>query len=117
MIELIVISTLILWLAFISVTKVVDEKDEHWTDLRTFEKIYVGAFVIIDVLHNFLIAPFIFLEPASMQRKTLTARLKDILSRQDNEFMDQYWRKPIALFMCKYMIEPWDAGHCGLKDK
>ena len=110
----ILLATLVLWIGFIAITKIVDEKDEEWSDLDLFEKVAVTVFIVGDVVYNFTYGTVVFLEFGSLKRKTLTARLKEIVTRQDNEFLDQYWRKPIAMFMCKYMIEPWDFGHCAL---
>ncbi len=103
-------ATLILWLFFISVTRIT-EKGDTWETLSLFEKIYVGSFLVADVLYNFTFGAILFLEPASMDRKTLTARLKHILHSVGYKGT---WRHKLASFMCKYMIEPWDFNHCGL---
>lgn len=44
-----------------------------------------------------------------IKRKTFTSRLKHYLRAQPES-----WRGKLALFMCKYMVEPWDFNHCGL---
>jgi len=109
------IATVVLWIAFIAITKIVDDKDHSWNDLDLVEKMAVFVFIVMDVLYNFTYGTLLFMEWPSLNRKTLTARLKDILSRDDTEFLDEFYRKPLAKFMCKYMIEPWDFGHCALE--
>jgi hypothetical protein len=37
---------------------------------------------------------------------TFTARLQRTVYRND-------WRGFVARFICRYMVEPWDADHCG----
>jgi len=110
-----VLYTLLLWVAFIVITKVVDDNDHKWSDLTSTEKGFVVIFIVGDVAYNFTYGTILFVEQPSWKRKTLTARLKNILARSDAEFLDEYWRKPLASFMCKYMIEPWDFGHCAFR--
>lgn len=114
MMTFIICSTLILWISFIALTKIVDMAKDEWETINWLKKLAVIAFVIIDVLHNYTAGAIIFMELASNDRKTLTARMREVLKRDNTEFLDQCWRKPIATFICKYMVEPWDFGHCGL---
>jgi len=112
---MILLSTIALWLAFITTAKIADDANSR-EDLNTFQCICVVLFLIVDVLYNYTYGAVLYLEFASNKRKTLTARMKHLLHKTDDtEFMDKYYRKPLARFMCKYMVEPWDYNHCGLQ--
>jgi len=112
MIYFIIISTLILWLSFIAVTKIVDDASSR-DDLNIFQKAAVFVFIVfIDVPHNYTVSSIIFWELADNDRKTLTARLKHIL--RSGLYEEDEWRFKLALFMCKYMISPWHFNHCGM---
>jgi len=104
------ISLVILWLFFIATMAVVD--DAEWENLNLVQKIFVALFVIYDVLWNFTGGSIMFLEFADMDRKTLTERLKHIL--HSGEYEETEWRFKLAIFMCRYLIEPHDFGHCRL---
>lgn len=111
MLEYILITTLLLWLAYIATMKMIGDIRDIKA-LPMYKRIGVYSFLVVDVLHNFLVAPFIFIESAEISRATLSERLRWILYRKSTGDLDKYWRKPIARFMCKYMVEPWDFGHC-----
>ena len=118
MIYFTVVFTLILWVSFIALTRIVDTEKDKWETLNILQKVAVAAFVIVDVVHNYTAGTILYLEMAHPDRKTLTARMKELIhKRSDKKKIDKYWRKPLALFMCKYMVEPWDFNHCGLEDK
>lgn len=110
MVSLILVSTFILWLFFIALTAIVDDKTKQLSDLSLIKRILVIAFVVFDVIYNFTIGTLIFLELPSLKRKTLTLRLRYILFTK----AEWEWRFKLAYFMCKYMIEPFDWGHCRL---
>ena len=106
-------ATLWLWLAFIVLANNIDNSKSTEDQNKILKFLGVG-FVIGDVCFNYTYGAALFLEWADNDRKTLTARLKEILTRDDSSVFDKYWRKPVARFMCLYMIEPWDTGHCKL---
>jgi len=106
----ILIATLALWVSFIVLMKIVDDTKRE--DLNWFQKIAVILFVVFDVVYNYTYGAILFWEFADNDHKTLTSRLKHILL---SGFYDEdEWRFKLALFMCKYMISPWDPGHCGM---
>jgi len=102
--------TLILWLFFIAAATL---RDKYGGDDK-FVRALIVLFVLGDAAYNITYGSILFAEMPHPKRLLLTARLKDILRREPSK-IDQFWRYPIALFMCKYMIEPWDVGHCGLR--
>ena len=102
------ITTLILWVFFIATAKV-SKGAEQLSDLNVFKQLFVITFVTFDVLYNIVYGSILFLQLPSLRRgeKTLTARLKKNIKNEGNS-----WRGKLSIFMCKYMIEPWDVGHC-----
>ena len=106
---MIIIGVVVLWLSFIAVTRIVNNTDR--SKLNPFQKLAVILFVALDVFDNYTIFTVIFWELPSNDRKTVTARLKHILHTEDYR---NTWRFKLAVFMCKYMIEPFDWGHCAL---
>ena len=101
-------ATIALWIFFIATAKVAQKANSR-EDLSPFQYLFVVCFLIADVIYNYTYGAVLFLEFASNDRKTLTARLKHYLRTEPES-----WRGKLSLFMCKYMIEPWDAGHCSL---
>ena len=108
MITSLIIATIVLWLFFIAMMTIIGDA-KHIQELSIPKRIFVVAFVIVDVVYNYTYGAALFLEFATKDRKTLTNRLKGYLREQPES-----WRGKLAQFMCKYMIEPWDPGHCSL---
>jgi len=104
------LSTLGLWLFFIAAATL---RDKYGGDNK-FIKAFIVAFVFCDGIYNILYGTILFAEIPHPKRLLLTARLKDILRRKKS-WIDKYWRYPLAGFFCKYLIEPWDFGHCSIK--
>lgn len=103
------IFSFILWLMFIPVANVY-EKAKHWTGLKKAVSYgYLWLFITIDIIYNYIYGSILFLEPASKERATLTARLKHYLTTEPDS-----WRGKLSYFICARLIEPWDQGHCAL---
>lgn len=104
--------TLILWLFFIVAATLKDKYESgnlpKWSRFIIYPIILL--FVIFDGAYNIIYGSILFLQWPHKDRLLLTARLKYILRCMPNS-----WRGRLALFFCKYLIEPWDVGHCGLK--
>lgn len=110
----IILASIALWVFFI-VAATLKEKilDKERHPILEAIALFVGFwFVVVDVIYNYTYGALLFMEMASGRRKTLTARLKHIL--HSGEYQSDSWRYRLAVFMCKYMIEPWDFGHCAL---
>ena len=105
-------ATFLLWVLFVITMKVVGDADE-WDELSLPQKIWVGFFAAVDVLHNFTAGSILFWEFADWERKTLTERMKHIL--HSGQYSENEWRFKLAVFICKYLAEPWDFGHCRLQ--
>ena len=90
--------TLILWLSWIALTKIVDDARSR-KDLNKFQMAAVFVFaVFIDVPHNYTAGTILFWEFADNDRKTLTLRLMHIL--HSGLYDEDAWRFKLALFMC-----------------
>ena len=105
------IATFVLWLLFIPAANLVNRhKQGKLNETETLlGKIYVGFFVVADILFNYSYGSIIFVSLPPKGCHTLTARLKYYLRNEPAS-----WRGEMSYFMCRYMIEPWDMGHCAL---
>jgi len=113
MIVFVITSTLLLWLGFIAVMGIVDDAKNR-EDLNIFQKICIVLFVLLlDVPHNYTAAVILFMGlPPGKGNHTLTERMRYYLH---TEIYYRTWRWYLSRFICKYMVEPWDAGHCRLE--
>lgn len=107
----ILIATVVLWLMFIPAANLVNRyKRKELSKVEAFfGKIYVAIFLIVDVFYNYTYAAVLFWDLADNDRKTFTARLKHYLQTDPIG-----WRGEMAYWFCKYLIEPWDFGHCDM---
>ncbi len=103
-------ATLVLWLLFIPAANIINRhREKQYRGARYYAAYaYLVFFLVADVLFNFSYGSLLFMQAPSLKRKTLTARLKHIIKHQTG------WRYRLALFICRYLIEPWDSGHCAL---
>lgn len=107
------IATLVLWLLYIPAATLVNKhKEDRFVGLLQFLVFFfVSIFYVLDVLFNYTYACILFMDKPRGDDWTLTARLKYYLHTPPWE---SGWRGRLASFMCRYMIEPWDFGHCSL---
>lgn len=109
------LATFALWIGFIifaTLKEKVLDKDYHIA-IKVPAYAFGIAFLVGDVGYNYTFGSVLFWELASRDRVTLTKRLRHIL--HSGLYLETSWRFKRAHFMCKYMIEPWDLGHCALK--
>lgn len=108
------IYTLLLWVAFIAVATIKNTLFDKTHPLIVRIPFYLigAAFWLFDAWFNKTYGSILFLELGEFEDLTLTSRLKHTL--HSGEYSAKEWRFKVALFMCKYMIEPWDFGHCSL---
>ncbi len=104
------LASILFWISFITIMKIVGDANEK-EDLNTIQLVSVVIFLVIDVFFNIFYGSIIFFQIFNKDQPTLTSRLKNILLSGD---FDETWRYSLALFMCKRMISPWDANHCGM---
>ena len=105
-----------LWIFFIFAANMKQRYEEKpWTLVpKWFAAIFIGAFIVCDVAYNVTYGTVLFMDFPHYKRLTLTARMKDYIHSDSKSKITQKYRKPLATFICKYMVEPWDVGHCGL---
>jgi len=106
-----VLGVLFLWILFIPTGLILTaHRKDPLTGWRLkLATLWGYVFVIIDVLVNYGPMTYVFLQLPDNERKTVTARLKHYLRTEPFS-----WRGKVAMFMCVYLIEPWDAPHCAL---
>lgn len=105
------IATFVLWLLFIPAANLVNRhKQGKLNETETLlGKIYVYSFLVVDVIYNFTYGSLLFMDWPPKGKTTLTARLKHYLRTEPAS-----WRGELSYVMCRYLIEPWDMGHCAL---
>ena len=111
----------LLWILFVLVFWLDRNKEKI---PRAFHKPLMGlVFVgyVLDAFVNVFVASVIFWQAPDFKTArvkylpTVTERLRDILRlRTDIEYRSK--RYMLALWMCRYLIEPYDPNHCGLDD-
>jgi len=104
-------ATLFLWMFFIVAANFKEKYEAKLLDKYNvwLGKTIITLFVIFDAFYNIFFATILFLDLPKVERLLLTARLKYYLKTESDS-----WRGKLAMFMCKYMIEPWHRGHCNL---
>lgn len=103
--------TFLFWFLYATVMRIRDkvQADPNGNKLL---KIVGYAFLLIgypyDVIYNYTYGSVVFWQFPRRGEYTFTARLKRTITLNT-------WRGDIARFICRYLVEPWDAGHCGQK--
>lgn len=107
-----VLATFFLWLAFINVVAIKEryiDKKSGW--IKYVAYVFIAAFVVGDAAYNIIFGSLVFWsKPGKSTGGWLfTSRLKYMLKYESISS----WRWKLAILYCKWLIEPWDAGHCG----
>lgn|SRR4030066_1348753 len=98
--------TFIFWILFVSIMTLQKRKKQLIAGLVFYSMLPVGF--IIDVLYNFTFGSIVFWEWA--KEATLSQRMTRHIKGNSS------WRKTVATFICKHLVEPWDRNHCHLED-
>jgi len=114
-------SLIALWLAYIPAANIINRyREKRPTGLKLWLAYsYLAFFWVIDVAYNLTLGNILFWQWAPVPKDwwdrketlTLTYRMKWILRNLD----ESAWRWKLAYFICRYLVEPWDWNHCGLK--
>jgi len=108
---LIATADLLLW--FIFALKVA-EGARKWKDItHWWQYPIIGYFVFKDWLYVRTWFRLLFWMKGRKQDKTLTEALRYIIHSGDYKQYEWRWRQ--AYFICQYLIEPFDRGHCKLQ--
>lgn len=111
------IATFILWFMFVNVMFVKNTLLEKYQDGWQRKLIYIigGPFFVVgylyDVIFNITYGTLMFLQLPKADALTLSTRMKNLIKNEPDS-----WRGKFAIFICKYLVEPWDPNHCGLQD-
>ena len=106
------LATFALWMLFATLMAM---RDRHELGRLPRWAFYIGTYVIlpvgalVDALYNWTFASVLFLDYP--QELMLTSRLKRYL--RDSESTE--WRFYVAMWICKYLVEPHDFNHCGME--
>lgn len=120
------VALFILWVFFVNVMwlKSNREKIPTWLVKPLMAFVFLG--ILYDVLFNITFGTIMFMglpdfKGANFQWKgigfpTLSHRMRVILRAGKKDSFISKWRFYQARFYCRYLVEPWDKGHCGLKE-
>jgi len=115
-----IVSFLILWVMFIQSAWMKKNVDRIPKYIKPFAYLFVGLFLIGDVIWNLIFGTMLFLQLPDDMRDwdnfsdwTLTHRMRRII-RGDTNIERKSWRWWVAVFICRYCAEPWDKNHCSL---
>ena len=104
------------WLLFINLMPLKDREFKWYIKYPIILLFAIGY--ILDVIFNILWGTCLFLQMpyrGTGFNLTFSQRLRRIL-RGDTLIAKGTFRYKMAMFFCRYMIEPWDKNHCGLED-
>lgn len=109
-----------LWILFANLVTIKNKYEDTmpmWGQ-HLFRYFVALPFIILDVLFNIVYGTVMFLRlPRGRGWKgwTFTERCSLILEEEWSS-ENKSWRFKLALFICHYMLEPWDYNHCGLSE-
>ena len=116
----------LLWVFFVNVMwlKHNKEKIPKWLYYPAVGFAAIGF--IYDVLFNIIYGTIMFIQMPDFKGAnsdlwgiplpTLSERMRDILKLEKRDTLLNKYRWYLSLYICRYLIEPWDAGHCGIKN-
>ena len=120
MIELIILAIIPLWIFFVNVMwmKHNKEKVPKWAYPFAYAFAIIGY--IYDILFNIVIGTIMFLalpdfKGSAYYAPPLTHRLRKILREANTTSKLDKYRFFLAMYICRYLVEPWDPNHCGLE--
>ena len=107
------IASLILWVFWIATANLVtSHQDTLGKGVKgTLIQWFMYVFVACNILYNFTYNAVFFWEWASFDRPTISQRMIHILETRNQD----EWRWKRAYWVCRYLIDPFDRGHCKMK--
>lgn len=97
------------WVFYLAVMALIP----HRHNLRPVAKVHAYALLavglVLDAILNVVVASVMFLEPPSIKRLLLTARISHHVTR------DHGWRTTLARWLCEHLLDQFDPNgkHCG----
>ena len=112
-------SFIFLWILFANLVTIKNKyvKTSPITVQVLFKWLIAVPFVLMDVIFNIVYGTVMFLQlpqVKGLKGWTFTERCSKIL-KEEWASENKSWRFKIALFICHYMLEPWDPNHCSLE--
>jgi hypothetical protein len=119
-----IIALFILWVLFVNVMWAMENRDKIPKALYPIAVGIAGLGFLYDVLFNIVYGTIMFLQLPDFKNAnvhwkginfpTLSERMKDnLIVGKEGSMLDKY-RWYLSKFLCRYLIEPWDKGHCGI---
>ena len=109
---------IVLWLCWVPASYLLDYSKHDNPVIAWTVKIILAPFVVVDVYVNLIPSTILFFQipptggwsmiKRQPERLTLTWRMSY------NIAYDETWRADLSEWICKYLVEPWDHGHCRL---
>lgn len=110
---LFLLCTFVFWFLYATIMRVIQKRSEQqkgglkwlaWTVLG-YALLSVGF--PYDVVYNYTWGSLVFWQFPRSGEWTFTQRLQRLVK-------DTGWRSVLARLTCRYLVEPWDAYHCGM---
>ena len=97
------------YIGYIKIMRLKRIRDSEGKDLKWYHKFYgyplLAVGVVLDTLLNVIVGTIIFRE---FPRELLLTPRLDRWAREDKDG----YRGKFARFVCRYMLNPFDPGHC-----
>ena len=110
-----------LWILFVNVMKIAENRDNIplWLHKPAYALVIFG--VLWDGLFNIFYGSIMFLalpdfKGSKYHFPLFTHRLRGLIREKKLDSPLDRYRYYLARFICRYVVEPWDTNHCGLKD-
>lgn len=109
-------ATFLFWFVYATLMRIAEKRKKYSKrDWRYWGLTVLGYLLLIpgypyDVAYNLTYGTLMFWQTPRRGEWTFTARLQRCVHRVD-------WRGAEARFICRYLVEPWDPGHCGQEYK
>lgn len=110
-----------LWILFVNVMKLAEHREKIPENLRKPAIALVAFGALWDGLFNIFYGTIVFLalpdfKGAKWHFPLFTHRLRGLIREKKLDGPLDRYRYYLARFICRYVVEPWDTNHCGLKD-
>lgn len=108
-----ILATFFFWFIFATLMRLRDKQKRYAKNKWQWWAITVPGYLLLivgypyDVLYNLTYGTICFWQFPRRGEWTFTARLQRCVHLAT-------WRGQLARFVCRYLVEPWDADHCGM---
>jgi hypothetical protein len=110
----------ILWVLFVNGMLIIKRQDEIPEKYHNFFKVIIGLSFLWDVLVNITVGAAVFGKEKAWDFKGAHARylptLTETLRFTLRTYAKDHWRYKLADFICVWLVEPYDEGHCSIEE-